>query len=133
MPPGRKLADAPPGCTGIGVFGSRPAAALQFEYAGDRDLLPAAFGLPEPTAHPVRATDARVACEQQAQLAPRFSRRSASRGWRLRRVVPGAAHRPAGKGLAAMAGLYLLDLHPDALPAAWQGCLPRWGAGLTPR
>ena len=107
---------------GIGVFRQLAGRGLQFEYTGTENLLPAAFGLPELTAHPVRATDARVAREQQAQLAPRL--RSASRGWRLRRVVPGAAIGLLA-GLA-VAGLYLLNLHPEALPAAWQSHLPRW-------
>ena len=107
---------------GIGVFRQLAGRGLQFEYTGTENLLPAAFGLPELTAHPVRATDARVAREQQAQLAPRL--RSASRGWRLRRVVPGAAIGLLA-GLA-VAGLYLLNLHPEALPTAWQSRLPRW-------
>ena len=107
---------------GIGVFRQLAGRGLQFEYTGTENLLPTAFGLPELTAHPVRATDARVAREQQAQLAPRL--RAAGRGWRLRRVVPGAAIGLLA-GLA-VAGLYLLNLHPDALPTAWQGHLPRW-------
>ena len=107
---------------GIGVFRQLAGRGLQFEYTGTENLLPAAFGLPELTAHPVRATDARLAREQQAQLAPRL--RSASRGWQLRRVVPGAAIGLLA-GLA-VAGLYLLNLHPETLPAAWQGYLPRW-------
>ena len=112
---------------GIGVFRQLAGRGLQFEYTGTENLLPAAFGLPELTAHPVRATDARVAREQQAQLAPRL--RSASRGWR-RRVVPGAAIGLLA-GLA-VASLYLFNLHPDALPAAWQGHLPRWEQATQP-
>ncbi|WP_223649697.1 SPOR domain-containing protein [Hymenobacter psoromatis] len=113
---------------GIGVFRQLAGRGLQFEYTGTENLLPAAFGLPELTAHPVRATDARVAREQQAQLAPRL--RSASRGWQLRRVVPGAAIGLLA-GLA-VAGLYLLNLHPETLPAAWQSHLPRWEQANQP-
>ena len=104
---------------GIGVFRQLAGRGLQFEYTGTENLLAAAFGLPELTAHPVRATDARVAREQQAQLAPRL--RSASRGLRLRPAM--AIGLLAG---LAVAGLSLLNLHPEVLPTAWQSHLPRW-------
>lgn len=107
---------------GIGVFRQVAGRGLQFEYTGTDNLLTAAFGLPELTVHPVSVTDARLAREQQAQLGPRL--RSASRGVKLRRVVPGAAIGLLA-GLA-VAGLYLLNLHPAVLPTAWQGHLPRW-------
>ncbi|MDO7886334.1 HU domain-containing protein [Hymenobacter cheonanensis] len=107
---------------GIGVFRQLAGRGLQFEYTGTDNLLTAAFGLPELTVHPVSVTDARLAREQQAQLVPRL--RSAGRGVRLRRVVPGAAIGLLA-GLA-VAGLYLLNLHPTVLPTAWQGHLPRW-------
>ncbi|QKG52460.1 hypothetical protein [Hymenobacter sp. BRD67] len=107
---------------GIGVFRQLAGRGLQFEYTGTDNLLTASFGLPELTAHPVSVIDARLAREQQAQLVPRL--RSASRGLRLRRVVPGAAIGLLA-GLA-VAGLYLLNLHPAVLPTAWQGHLPRW-------
>ena len=107
---------------GIGVFRQVAGRGLQFEYTGTDNLLTAAFGLPELTVHPVSVTDARLAREQQAQLVPRL--RSASRGVKLRRVVPGAAIGLLA-GLA-VAGLYLLNLHPAVLPTAWQGYVPRW-------
>jgi hypothetical protein len=107
---------------GIGVFRQLAGRGLQFEYTGTDNLLTAAFGLPELTVHPVSVTDARLAREQQAQLVPRL--RSASRGVKLRRVVPGAAIGLLA-GLA-VAGLYLLNLHPAVLPTAWQSHLPRW-------
>jgi hypothetical protein len=107
---------------GIGVFRQLAGRGLQFEYTGTDNLLTAAFGLPELTVHPVSVTDARLAREQQAQLVPRL--RSAGRGVKLRRVVPGAAIGLLA-GLA-VAGLYLLNLHPTVLPTAWQSHLPRW-------
>ncbi len=107
---------------GIGVFRQVAGRGLQFEYTGTDNLLTAAFGLPELTVHPVSVTDARLAREQQAQLVPRL--RSAGRGVKLRRVVPGAAIGLLA-GLA-VAGLYLLNLHPTVLPTAWQGYLPHW-------
>jgi hypothetical protein len=107
---------------GIGVFRQVAGRGLQFEYTGTDNLLTAAFGLPELTVHPVSVTDARLAREQQAQLGPRL--RSAGRGVKLRRVVPGAAIGLLA-GLA-VAGLYLLNLHPAVLPTAWQGYVPRW-------
>jgi hypothetical protein len=107
---------------GIGVFRQLAGRGLQFEYTGTDNLFTAAFGLPELTVHPVSVIDARLAREQQAQLVPRL--RSAGRGVRLRRVVPGAAIGLLA-GLA-VAGLYLLNLHPAVLPTAWQSHLPRW-------
>jgi len=107
---------------GIGVFRQVAGRGLQFEYTGTDNLLTAAFGLPELTVHPISVTDARLAREQQAQLVPRL--RAAGRGVRLRRAVPGAAIGLLA-GLA-VAGLYLLNLHPAVLPTAWQGHLPRW-------
>jgi len=107
---------------GIGVFRQLVGRGLQFEYTGTDNLLTAAFGLPELTVHPVSVTDARLAREQQAQLVPRL--RSAGRAVKLRRVVPSAAIGLLA-GLA-VAGLYLLNLHPAVLPTAWQSHLPRW-------
>jgi len=113
---------------GIGVFRQVAGRGLQFEYTGTDNLLTAAFGLPELTVHPISVTDARLAREQQAQLVPRL--RAAGRGVRLRRAVPGAAIGLLA-GLA-VAGLYLLNLHPTALPTAWQGRLPRWEQTASP-
>ena len=110
---------------GIGVFRQLAGRRLQFEYTGANDLLPAVFGLPELTVLPVSVIDARLAREQQALLVPRL--RSAGRGLRLRRVVPGAAIGLLA-GLA-VAGLYLFNLHPTLLPAAWQSHVPRWEQG----
>jgi hypothetical protein len=113
---------------GIGVFRQLAGRGLQFEYTGTDNLLTAAFGLPELTVHPVSVTDARLAREQQAQLVPRL--RAAGRGVRLRRAVPGAAIGLLA-GLA-VAGLYLLNLHPTVLPTAWQQHLPRWEQAASP-
>lgn len=113
---------------GIGVFRQLAGRGLQFEYTGTDNLLTAAFGLPELTVHPVSVTDARLAREQQAQLVPRL--RAAGRGVRLRRAVPGAAIGLLA-GLA-VAGLYLLNLHPSVLPTAWQSHLPRWEQAASP-
>ncbi len=113
---------------GIGVFRQLAGRGLQFEYSGANDLLPAVFGLPELTVLPVSVIDARLAREQQAQLGPRL--RSAGRGLRLRRVVPGAAIGLLA-GLA-VAGLYLFNLHPTILPTAWQSHVPRWEQGSRP-
>ncbi|TDN39225.1 hypothetical protein A8B98_18335 [Hymenobacter sp. UV11] len=107
---------------GIGVFRQQAGRGLQFEYTGANDLLPAVFGLPELTVLPVSVIDARLAREQQAQLVPRL--RSAGRGLRLRRVVPGAAIGLLA-GLA-VAGLYLFNLHPNILPTTWQSHVPHW-------
>jgi hypothetical protein len=99
---------------GIGVFRQVAGRGLQFEYTGTDNLFTAAFGLPELTVHPISVTDARLAREQQAQLVPRL--RAAGRGVRLQRavVVPGTVIGLLA-GLA-VAGLYLLNLHPDKLP-----------------
>ncbi|RYY20314.1 MAG: hypothetical protein EOO36_03660 [Cytophagaceae bacterium] len=110
---------------GIGVFRQLAGRGLQFEYTGTENLLAAAFGLPELTAYPVAAIDARLAREQQAQLVPRL-RSVAQRSSRvpLRQLLRGGAI-----GLAAgvvAAALYLLSLHPAVLPVAWQGYVPRW-------
>jgi hypothetical protein len=115
---------------GIGVFRQVAGRGLQFEYTGTDNLFTAAFGLPELTVHPISVTDARLAREQQAQLVPRL--RAAGRGVRLQRavVVPGTVIGLLA-GLA-VAGLYLLNLHPDKLPTAWQGHLPRWEQTASP-
>ena len=42
---------------GIGVFRRAAGRGLAFEYTGTDNLLPAAYGLPELAARPVRATD----------------------------------------------------------------------------
>ena len=110
---------------GIGVFRQLAGRGLQFEYTGTENLLSAAFGLPELTAYPVAVIDARQAREQQAQLVPRL-RSATQRNSRvpLRQLVRGGAI-----GLAAgvvAAAVYLLSLHPTAVPVAWQGCVPRW-------
>jgi hypothetical protein len=111
---------------GIGVFRKLAGRGLQFEYTGANDLLPAVFGLPELTVLPISVIDARLAREQQALLVPRL--RSAGRGLRLRRAVPGAAIGLLA-GLA-VASLYFFNLHPTILPAAWQSHVPRWEQGI---
>jgi hypothetical protein len=109
---------------GIGVFRQQVGRGLQFEYTGTENLLAAAFGLPELTAHPVAVSDARLAREQQAQLVPRL-RSAAQRGKApLRQLVRGGA---IGLAAGVVAGaIYLLSLHPTVLPVAWQGYVPRW-------
>jgi hypothetical protein len=109
---------------GIGVFRQQVGRGLQFEYTGTENLLAAAFGLPELTAHPVAVSDARLAREQQAQLVPRL-RSAASRGRApLRQLVRGGA---IGLAAGVVAGaIYLLSLHPTVLPVAWQRYVPRW-------
>jgi hypothetical protein len=109
---------------GIGVFRQQVGRGLQFEYTGTENLLAAAFGLPELTAHPVAVSDARLAREQQAQLVPRL-RSAAKRGKApLRQLVRGGA---IGLAAGVVAGaIYLLSLHPTVLPVAWQGYVPRW-------
>ena len=107
---------------GIGVFRQLAGRGLQFEYTGTANLLPAAYGLPALTTYPVRATDVRLAREQQAELVPRL--RAAGRGLRLRRVLPGAT-----VGLLAglaVAALYLANLHPALVPVAWREYVPQW-------
>jgi hypothetical protein len=110
---------------GIGVFRQLAGRGLQFEYTGTDNLLTTAFGLPELTAHPVAVIDARLAREQQAQLVPRLRAVAQQRSRvPLRQLVRGGAI-----GLAAgvvAAAVYLLSLHPAAVPVAWQGYLPRW-------
>jgi hypothetical protein len=110
---------------GIGVFRQQVGRGLQFEYTGTENLLAAAFGLPELTAHPVAVSDARLAREQQAQLVPRL-RSAAKRGnWvSMRQLKRGGAI-----GLAAglvVAVISLLSLHPTVLPVALQSYVPRW-------
>ena len=116
---------------GIGVFRQQVGRGLQFEYTGTENLLAAAFGLPELTAHPVAAIDARSAREQQALLVPRL-RSVAKRSSRvpMRQLMRGGAI-----GLAAgvvAAAVYLLSLHPTVLPVAWQGYVPRWEQASLP-
>ena len=112
---------------GIGVFRQLAGRGLQFEYTGTENLLAAAFGLPELTAHPVPVIDARLARAQQAQLVPRLrssAQRSAAGRVPLRRLVRGGAIGLAA-GLVAAAA-YLLSLHPTVLPVAWQGYMPHF-------
>jgi hypothetical protein len=115
---------------GIGVFRQLAGRGLQFEYTGTENLFAAAFGLPELTAHPIAVIDARLAREQQAQLVPRL-RSAATRSNRvpLSRLVRGGA---IGLAAGVVAGaIYLLSLHPQVVPVAWQGYLPRWEQAHT--
>jgi hypothetical protein len=110
---------------GIGVFRQQVGRGLQFEYTGTENLLAAAFGLPELTAHPVAVSDARLAREQQAQLVPRLRSAAKRSNWvSMRQLKRGGAI-----GLAAglvVAVISLLSLHPTVLPVALQGYVPRW-------
>jgi hypothetical protein len=111
---------------GVGVFRQLAGRGLQFEYTGTENLFAAAYGLPELTAHPIAVIDARLAREQQAQLVPRL-RSAATRSNRVSLVV--AVKRGGAIGLAAgvVAGIIsFLSLHPQVVPVAWQGYLPRW-------
>lgn len=115
---------------GVGVFRQLAGRGLQFEYTGTENLFTAAFGLPELTAHPIAVIDARLAREQQAQLVPRL-RSAATRSNRLplARLVRGGA---IGLAAGVVAGaIYLLSLHPQVVPVAWQGYLPRWEQART--
>ena len=115
---------------GVGVFRQLAGRGLQFEYTGTDNLFAAAYGLPELTAHPIAVIDARLAREQQAQLVPRL-RSVATRSNRvpLRRLVRGGA---IGLAAGVVAGaIYLLSLHPAAVPVAWQDYLPRWEQAHT--
>jgi hypothetical protein len=115
---------------GVGVFRQLAGRGLQFEYTGTENLFAAAYGLPELTAHPIAVIDARLAREQQTQLVPRL-RSAATRSNRvpLSRLVRGGA---IGLAAGVVAGaIYLLSLHPAAVPVAWQGYLPRWEQART--
>jgi cell division protein FtsN len=115
---------------GVGVFRQLAGRGLQFEYTGTENLFAAAYGLPELTAHPIAVIDARLAREQQAQLVPRL-RSAATRSNRvpLSRLVRGGA---IGLAAGVVAGaIYLLSLHPQVVPVAWQGYLPRWEQAHT--
>jgi hypothetical protein len=103
---------------GIGVFRQAPGRGLSFDYTGTDNLLPAAFGLPALSVHPVLATDARAAREKRpALLQPSPRLRPAAAKRRLSRVLTGV-------GVTLTAGLlvsasYLLSLNSGLLPASW--------------
>ncbi len=104
---------------GIGIFRRAAGRGLSFEYTGTGIVLPAAYGLPELAARPVRAaarSGARV--QPQALPAPRLHPARPTR----RRVLSYAA-------IGLVAGLvvsanYLFALHTGYLPSAWQARLP---------
>lgn len=105
---------------GIGVFRRAAGRGLSFEYTGTDTLLPAAYGLPELAARPVRAAARTGARAPQALPAPRLHPARPTR----RRVFSYAA-------IGLVAGLvvsanYLLALHAGYLPTAWQNRLPLW-------
>ncbi|MGI4886058.1 MAG: SPOR domain-containing protein [Janthinobacterium lividum] len=105
---------------GIGVFRRAAGRGLSFEYTGTDTLLPAAYGLPELAARPVRAAARTGARAPQALPTPRLHPARPTR----RRVFSYAA-------IGLVAGLvvsanYLFALHAGYLPTAWQGRLPLW-------
>jgi len=51
---------------GVGYLRRAIGQAVEFEYTGSQNLLPASYGLPELVSRPVRATDALLARERQA-------------------------------------------------------------------
>jgi hypothetical protein len=105
---------------GIGIFRQAAGRGLTFEYTGTDNLLPAAYGLPELAARPIRATDAR----QSRQTLQPALRLNGGRRKRLTRLLPGAA-----LGLVVglvLAGNYLFALNAGYLPQSWQAGLSRW-------
>ncbi|AMJ65607.1 SPOR domain-containing protein [Hymenobacter sp. PAMC 26628] len=105
---------------GIGVFRRAAGRGLSFEYTGTDTLLPAAYGLPELAARPVRAAARTGARAPQALPAPRLHPARPTR----RRVFSYAA-------IGLVAGLlvsanYLFALHSGYMPVAWQSRLPLW-------
>ncbi len=107
---------------GIGIFRRAAGRGLSFEYTGTDALLPAAYGLPELAARPVRAAARPGARAPQALPAPRLSPARPTR----RRLLSYAA-------IGLVAGLvvsanYLFALHAGYLPGAWQSRVPLWAA-----
>ena len=105
---------------GIGVFRRAAGRGLSFEYTGTDTLLPAAYGLPELAARPVRAAARTGARAPQALPTLRLHPARPTR----RRVFSYAV-------IGLVAGLvvsanYLFALHAGYLPTAWQGRLPLW-------
>ena len=105
---------------GIGVFRRAAGRGLSFEYTGTDTLLPAAYGLPELAARPVRAAARTGARAPQAPPAPRLHPSRPTR----RRVFSYAV-------IGLVAGLvvsanYLFALHTGYIPVAWQSRLPLW-------
>ena len=102
---------------GIGIFRRAVGRGLAFEYTGSDNLLASSFGLPELSARPVRAGDARSKQPQPAL------RGTATRRTRWARLVPGGV-------IALVAGLVLLVNYQVArnagyLPTSWQTQLPQ--------
>lgn len=102
---------------GIGIFRRAVGRGLAFEYTGTDNLLPAAFGLPELAARPVRANTARPRPTQPAL------RGAATRPSRWARLIPG--------GIIALAASLLLlanyqvAMRAGYLPAGWPSLLPK--------
>ena len=107
---------------GIGIFRRAAGRGLSFEYTGTDIVLPAAYGLPELAARPVRAAARPGARTPHAPPAPQLRPARPTR----RRLLSYAA-------IGLVAGLvvsanYLFALHSGYLPTAWQARLPLWGA-----
>ena len=110
---------------GIGVFRRAAGRGLSFEYTGSDNLLPAAYGLPELTARPVRAADARRArVEGKLPTAPMLRPARA----RLAKLLPGAA--VAVVVTLIVSANYLFSMQAGYLPASWRVELPQvaWSA-----
>lgn len=105
---------------GIGIFRRAAGRGLSFEYTGTDLVLPAAYGLPELAAWPVRAAARSGARVPRALPAPRPH---PARPTRRRLLSYAAVGLVAGLVVSAN---YLFALHAGYLPGAWQSRLPLW-------
>ncbi len=103
---------------GIGVFRRAAGRGLSFEYTGTDALLPAAYGLPELAARPVRAAARPVVRAPHTLPTPRLH---PARPTRRRLLSYAAVGLVAGLVVSAN---YLFALHAGYLPTAWQARLP---------
>lgn len=103
---------------GIGIFRRAAGRGLSFEYTGTDIVLPAAYGLPELAARPVRAAARPGARVPHALPAPQLR---PARPTRRRLLSYAAVGLVAGLLVSAN---YLFALHSGYLPTAWQARLP---------
>ncbi len=106
---------------GIGIFRRAAGRGLSFEYTGTDALLPAAYGLPELAARPVRAAARPGARTPHALPVPRLRPARSTR----RLLSYAAVGLVAGLVVSAN---YLFAMHVGYLPATWQASLPLWVA-----
>ena len=103
---------------GIGVFRQAPGRGLSFDYTGQDNLLPAAFGLPSLSVRPVLATDARLAREKRPALLLAAPRRWQTKPLRWARVLKGVG---AGFAATLLVGAgYLFSGQAGLLPSGWR-------------